>query len=216
MKANYMPPSDILFSLLTMSGVLALAWMTPGPNMLAVIDSSLRGGWSAGFTTGLGISTGNVVWSIVAIAGSNMIFREFPQLILAIQLLGCAYLLYLGYRSLKMALMPNADNGVPKAPTGRGSFYATGLIVIFTNPKAILFFASVFTALIPPDASATWKIAAVFLSGLIPTLGHTFTTTVLSRPRMVEKYYAQQRHISAVFAGAFFLVALHLLTELMN
>ncbi|WP_372574673.1 LysE family translocator [Ruegeria jejuensis] len=211
-----MPHSDILFSLLTISGILALAWMTPGPNMLAVIDSSLRGGWSAGFITGLGISTGNVVWSIVAIAGSDVVFREFPQLILAIQLLGCAYLLYLGYRSLRTTLTPNADNGVPQAPKGRGSFYVTGLIVIFTNPKAILFFASVFTALIPPDASATWKIAAVFLSGVIPTLGHTFTTTVLSRPRMVEKYYARQRYISAVFAVAFFLIALNLLTKLIS
>jgi len=35
-------------------------------------------------------------------------------------------------------------------------------------------------------------------------------------PRMIEKYYAKQRYISAVFAGAFFLIAVHLLTKLMN
>ncbi|MFY0648460.1 LysE family translocator [Sulfitobacter geojensis] len=215
-KNNEMLHSEILISLFTMSGILALAWMTPGPNMLAVIDSSLRGGWTAGCMTGLGISTGNVVWSVIAIVGSDVIFNQFPQIVVVVQLLGCTYLLYLGFRSLRTALMPLANTSVSAAPKGTGSYYATGLIVIFTNPKAILFFASVFTALIPPDASTTWKLTAVFLSGAIPALGHTFTTTILSRPRMVEKYFAMQRQISAIFAVAFFLIALKLLIELIN
>lgn len=184
--------------------------------MLAVIDSSLRGGRTAGFTTGLGISTGNIVWSIVAIAGSDVIFKKFPQIIMVVQLLGCAYLAYLGYRSLKTALTPVSDTGVPPAPKRRGSYYMTGLIVIFTNPKAVLFFASVFTALIPPNANITWKLAAIALSGAIPALGHTFTATVLSRPRMVQTYFAKQRQISAVFAVAFFFIAFNLLMKLLN
>lgn len=206
--------SEIIVSLITLSGILALAWMSPGPNMLAVIDSSLRGGWGAGFATGLGISTGNVVWASVAVAGSDALFEQFPQVIVAVQALGCAYLLYLAYRSLRVALAPLPDKDVQKAPKRRGSHYTTGLIVIFTNPKAILFFASVFTALIPPDASTSWKVAAVSLSGAIPALGHTCTTTILSRPRMVERYFARQREISAIFAAAFFLIACRLLLNL--
>jgi hypothetical protein len=92
--------SEIIVSLITLSGILALAWMSPGPNMLAVIDSSLRGGWGAGFATGLGISTGNVVWASVAVAGSDALFEQFPQVIVAVQALGCAYLLYLADRDL--------------------------------------------------------------------------------------------------------------------
>ncbi len=184
--------------------------------MLAVIGSSVRGGWAAGFATGLGIATGNVVWSIAAIAGSEVIFHRFPQAVVGVQLLGCAYLSYLGLRSLKAAMSSVAKRAVPSATKDRGAYYVTGLIVIFTNPKAILFFASVFTALIPANAGVSWKVIAVLLVGLIPALGHTFTTSILSRPRMIKKYFAFQRHISAVFAAAFLLIALKLMTDILK
>lgn len=208
--------SEIIFSLITISGMLALAWMSPGPNMLAVIDSSLRGGRKAGFVTGLGISTGNVVWSALAVNGSDVVFQQFPETMVAIQVLGCAYLLFLGTRSLQRALTPQTDGGVPAPPRRRGSYYTTGLVVIITNPKAILFFASIFTALIPADASVTWKLTVVLLSGVIPALGHMVTATILSRPRMVQRYFAAQRQISAIFAAAFFLIALKLLIGFFN
>ncbi len=200
---------------MAVSGILTLAWASPGPNMLAVIDATLNSGQKAGFKVGLGISVGNIVWSLLAVAGLGILFETHPEAMLVVQAFGCVYLSFLGFKSLQSALKKPKDINIEGNLRGTSSHFISGLIVIFTNPKAILFFASIFATLIPENAGPFWKAIVVSLSGTIPAVGHFLTSYFMSRPGIVTKYLKAQQTISTVFAVAFFYLAANLGTSLL-
>ena len=92
---------DIAVSLATIALVNVLSWLTPGPNMLAVISASVSNGRRAGLMTGLGLNAGGLVWACMAVMGVTSLFELFPQFILWFKLAGAAYLLWLGFRAIQ-------------------------------------------------------------------------------------------------------------------
>lgn len=49
--------------------VSILAWITTGPNILAVISASVGSGHRHGLATGIGLSCGATVWAVLAVFG---------------------------------------------------------------------------------------------------------------------------------------------------
>jgi threonine/homoserine/homoserine lactone efflux protein len=72
------------------------------------------------------------------------LLSAFPQLLIAMKLLGGGYLLFLGTKALRVARR-GSKHGAEAAGVTRTSrrAYATGLLVVLTNPKAALMWAAV-------------------------------------------------------------------------
>ena len=56
-----------------------LGWITPGPNMLAVMSASLSHGRAQGLKLALGLSIGATLWAGLAVAGAATLFGLFPR-----------------------------------------------------------------------------------------------------------------------------------------
>lgn len=181
-----------------------MAWLSPGPNMLAVLSASASNGRLSGILTGLGIAFGSVLWVCLAVAGVSVIFATFPKVVLVLRFAGAAYLLWLGVKALRSAI---TGRGGPLSLVHRKmtnwTAFRTGFLVTATNPKAAFFYGSILTAFVPADAPFSLLVAIVVMSGMIGIVTYTLTATVFSSKPVVRIFEAAQRSITAVLGTLF-------------
>ena len=168
------------------------AWITPGPNMLAVIAAASAHGRGAGLRTGLGLAAGALVWASAAMLGAEALLRAFPDFALGLRLAGACWLAWIGFRMLRGALRGGAE-GTPDAPPTR--HFRAGLAVQMTNPKAALFFGSVLTAFVPPEAGAAMRVEVVLFCVAFAVAGHSITATLFSTPPARAVFASARRRI---------------------
>ena len=207
-----MPPwlegvSKVMEIALVLLGVLlvnVLAWITPGPNMIAVMSASLTHGRRHGVYTGLGLSTAALLWTLLAVLGVTALFKLFPAVVFWLKLAGAGYLLWLGYRSLQAAFRSGGDGLILQTSAMRGRrAFLTGFLVSATNPKAAFFFGSILTAFVPQGASTGLLAAIVAVCLAVAVAGHSVTATVFSTRLAVALFDRFKRRITAAFGVIF-------------
>ena len=187
---------------------------SPGPATLAIASTSMAHGRRAGLALASGVTTGSLCWSCVAAFGLGAVMLAHAWLFEAARYLGAGYLLFLAWKSARHALAPTASAlpGAAGAPSGRRAF-RQGLALHLTNPKAILFFGSLYSIGVPQDATATdllWIIAAVGIQGAVVFHGYAL---LFSNYRMINCYLRLRRAFEAVFALAFAAAGIKILTS---
>ncbi|MCY1658936.1 LysE family translocator [Dietzia sp. SL131] len=86
--------------LLGLFGVWAIAVVSPGPDVVVVLQRALAGR-RQGLATALGIVTGLTVWLAAAFAGVATLVREYPQVMTGLQVAGGLLLATLGVLGLR-------------------------------------------------------------------------------------------------------------------
>lgn len=71
---------DLFITLGGIAFVNVLGWLTPGPNMLAVMSASVSKGRRAGVATGAGLALGGLIWATLTILGPPRCLNCFPRL----------------------------------------------------------------------------------------------------------------------------------------
>ena len=125
--------------------------LSPGPDILFVISTTISQGLRCGIKVSLGLCSGLIAHTFLVVFGLATLIETFPFIIRAIELVGAFYLLFLAIRlflSLKENSAINSKNQAKK------QFFITGLIMNLSNPKVSLFFLSffpgfLFSSLIP-------------------------------------------------------------------
>lgn len=117
-----------------------LAMIAPGPDMMFILATGMRGGRRAGLAATAGTATSEAVQIAAVAAGLSALFVAEPTAFDVLRILGAAYLLYLGVQALR-----SARNGSP-AEEAREQFvvsarhaYARGLVTNMANPKSVTF-----------------------------------------------------------------------------
>lgn len=135
-------------------GVLSLiVAVSPGPDSLLVLRSSLLGGRRAGARAASGAASGSLAWGICSAAGLTAILAASAQLYWVIQLAGAAYLVFLGIRSWRAKKSSPGGQADPRPRRSTG--FRAGLVSNLLNPKVGLFFVAVMPQFIPHHAHAT-------------------------------------------------------------
>lgn len=117
--------------------------LMPGPIVTLVIANSLAHGPRTGLATVAGSSFGNALLVIAGALGLSTMLTLVADVFEWVRWAGVAYLLYLGIRHWRAALISAADPQSLPAPRAHGVFLQ-GLIVAVTNPKTILFYIAFF------------------------------------------------------------------------
>lgn len=129
-----------------------LAVISPGPDFIMAVRNSLLYSRRTGIWTAVGFGCGIAVHISYSLAGLALVISKSILLFNVIKLLGAAYLVYVGVRSLfsKSAAL---DLGDPdrKKDIGALAGLRIGFLTNVLNPKATLFFLSLFTLVISPD-----------------------------------------------------------------
>jgi len=174
---------------------------SPGPAFLAVSRTAISSSRAAGVVAASGMATGALIWAIATLFGLHILFAKAPWLYDAMRLGGAAYLIYLGVGMLRSAWRgePMANGGA-MATTGRRTFLRS-LGVQLSNPKAAVFFGSIFVALLPAAAPLWVKGGALAILGVNEFGFYALVAVVLSTPRAQRIYGNAKRGLDALFGG---------------
>lgn len=110
---------------------LLLAWSlaaTPGPANALIAQEAARGGWRAGWLTGLGAVVGDLVMFCLMWAGALVVIARHPWLEPVLAALGAGLLAWLAWGAWR-----SARRGAPMEAEGRGSF-GRSLLLVVTSP----------------------------------------------------------------------------------
>ncbi|CAK9891280.1 MULTISPECIES: LysE family translocator [Pseudomonas] len=137
---------------LTVALIHLLAVASPGPDFAVVVRESVTHGRRAGTWTAFGVGTAIFLHVGYSLLGIGLIVSQSIMLFNALKWLAAAYLLYIGFKALRARpAAPGSDNvqasTVERTP--RAAFVA-GFMTNGLNPKATLFFLSLFTVVINP------------------------------------------------------------------
>jgi RhtB (resistance to homoserine/threonine) family protein len=138
---------------LTVALVHLLAVASPGPDFAIVLRESVSSGRYAGIWTALGVGSGILLHVSYCLLGIGLIVSQSIVLFNLLKWLAAAYLIYIGIRALraKPADPLQAQQALEAvAVTARGAF-VRGFVTNGLNPKATLFFLSLFTLVISPQ-----------------------------------------------------------------
>tara|TARA_Y100001960_G_C14528329_1_gene754777 strand:- start:235 stop:879 length:645 start_codon:yes stop_codon:yes gene_type:complete len=137
-----------------------LAVMSPGPDFFVVLKQSLNNDRKSAILTSLGIGLGILIHVIYCILGVGFLIYNNLFLYSIIKYLGAIYLLYLGAASFLNSydyLELNKINENEKLHFLDKPFYV-GFITNILNPKATLFFLSIFSVIINQSTPISIKI----------------------------------------------------------
>lgn len=126
--------------------LIGLAIAAPvGPIGVLCINRTLREGRMAGFVSGLGAATADLIYGTIAVLGLTALTGALVGISFWTRLLGGLFLCYLGLRTLRAP--PAAAQPATGATRGLLRAYASTLILTLTNPATIIAFGAIFAGL---------------------------------------------------------------------
>ncbi|MDQ1260762.1 MAG: hypothetical protein QG643_2588, partial [Pseudomonadota bacterium] len=126
-----------LESLLLFCAAGLLLNLTPGPDVLYIVSSALRGGARAGVVAALGITAGCFVHIVAATVGVSALLAASSMAFTVLKWLGAAYLVFVGARLVflidKNAIKLEAARAVSMRATGQNDYKNIFLRGFWTN-----------------------------------------------------------------------------------
>lgn len=191
-----------LHSVLTVVMLFFFGLVSPGPNFLVVVQTTLNFGRAAGLVTGLGAALGDAVYASIGLFGVTQLTRMSP-LMIGIEFVGGLYLAWLGARMLshrRTGVQLHRSLSVQTVPA-RAHFWR-GLATDLANPKTVVFFAGIFAIAVTPATTGT--VRGTMLLGIVLTsvLWRFFVSVVFSATFIRKVYERTERIVERVFGAA--------------
>jgi len=179
--------SVYLNELLVVILAMIVAVVSPGPDFAMVLKQSVSYGRKASVYTSIGIGLGISVHVIYTILGIGFIISKSIVLFNIIKYLGAAYLIYLGYKSLKSSgfKLESQEEKTVEQISNKKSF-VLGFLCNALNPKATLFFVSLFTVIISIDTPIYVQSIYGLICIFITMIWFVFLSLVLSQSKVRE------------------------------
>lgn len=131
--------------------ILATATAIPGPDVAALIGTSLSSGLARSMTVLAGIMIGHAVWMILAVTGLAAVAQAMGAAFIVVKIAAVAYLLYLAWQLWNAPVEEAEMAANPLFRSGRSSI-VTGLLISLSNPKALVFFSAIAPTVLPIEA----------------------------------------------------------------
>jgi threonine efflux protein len=198
---------------LTVALVHIIALMSPGPDFFVVSQTAVSRSRKEAMMGVLGITAGVMVWAGVALLGLHLILQKMAWLHNIIMVGGGLYLCWMGYQMLRGALKKEVSAApAPQVELARsGRSFLKGLLTNLANPKAIIYFGSVFSLFVGDNigGAARWGI---FLLIIVETFAwFTLVASLFALPAMRRGYQRMAKWIDGVAGTLFAAFGLHLI-----
>ena len=203
----------MLMLFLTVALVHIIALMSPGPDFFFVSQTAVSRSRKEALMGVLGITCGVMVWAGVALLGLHLIIEKMAWLHTIIMVGGGLYLCWMGYQMLRGALKksdaPAPEPQVELARSGRS--FLKGLLTNLANPKAIIYFGSVFSLFVG-DNVGTGERWGIFLLIVLETLAwFTVVASLFALLAMRRGYQRMAKWIDGIAGTLFAGFGIHLI-----
>ena len=181
--------------LLTITIIQLVAIMSPGPDFAIICRNSLMYSRRTGIYSALGISLGIIVHVTYTLVGIGVIISKSIVLFSTIKLLGAAYLIYIGYKSLKAKPSKEISTTKSKQDLSRLQAIKIGFITNILNPKVTLFFFSLFTQVISPNTPAIIRMLYGLQMFVFTLSWFTLLAIAISHPIIKNRFLSVSHYI---------------------
>jgi threonine/homoserine/homoserine lactone efflux protein len=206
---------ELPFAIAAILGAVMIGAISPGPSFVLVARTAIAGSRRDGIAAALGMGVGGLIFAAAALLGLHVILISIPSVYFGLKIAGAAYLMVLAVRLWRGAARPLTTADVaPARATSRPRSFALGLVTQLSNPKTAIFYASIFTALLPVDRYQ-WLAAIVLpLIFAVEAGWYAIVAVAFSSDRPRRTYLKSKLWIDRVAGGAIGLLALKLIADL--
>lgn len=187
---------------------LSLAILTPGPAIIAAVQTAFAHGRERALPYALGLAVGASLWCIFALLGLAVVFRLHPTLFAGMKIFGGLYLLWFAWGLWRASTQPLPDpaNGTTKGFWG-------GIALNLSNPKPALFYAALILSIFPEKMGAPRQLVIYFVCLATELFWYALVATAMSTGPMRARYFAAKFWIDRVAAAAMALLGLLLIIK---
>lgn len=173
---------------ITMAIVHLIAVASPGPDFAIVVRNSIAYGRRIAIITSIGVGIGILLHVAYSLLGLSVLIKTTPWLFQAFSYLAAGYLLYLAYGALRSGPSENNstfDDRHQTAISAKKAFW-NGFLTNGLNPKATLFFLSLFTAIISVDTPFLIKLGYGIYLAAATGLWFCFLSYIVSSAKVAN------------------------------
>jgi len=166
---------------------------SPGPSLALVVRTALAYGRLAGLTVAFAHGVGVGLYALLIVLGVAEVMSHAAWMMAALQVGGIVFLTYLsalmirgGFRSLQQSNDQNIAKygSYPMHQRSYVSHLRDGFLIVFLNPKILIFFLAIFSQFLSPDPSLATQMTAVGLAATIDGVWYAIVALVISIPRI--------------------------------
>jgi RhtB (resistance to homoserine/threonine) family protein len=204
--------SASFLTLATIGFIHVLAVMSPGPSFLVTARTAVARSRADGIKVALGLGAGSMVWAAAALLGLNLLFRNFHWLFVAMKIAGALYLLWIAYQIFRHAADPldldePADNRSGQHPLLRG------FLIQLANPKVVVFFGSIFVAMLPSEVPAWMVVTLIVIITMNEIVWYSLVSLFFGSSPVRRFYLVAKRWIDRTTGAFLGLLGLRLLSR---
>lgn len=181
----------LIAEFLTVALVHFLAVISPGPDFAVVLKQSISHGRLIGIVTSIGVGTGILIHIAYTLLGIGLIISQSVVIFNILKYLGAAYLLYIGFKALKSkAVEPTETVSASSQQTMTiKKAFLLGFITNGLNPKATLFFLSLFTVVISPDTPVYAQAIYGLYMAVATAIVFSVMSIIFTTERVRQQFY---------------------------
>lgn len=185
--------------ILILVSITLLAAISPGPDMIVVVKNAIKSK-KLGYMTAIGVALAIFVHVGYCIAWVGVIISQSIVLFSLIKILWALYLLYIAYQLFSSG---KSESKNIEASTNQTllSAFREGFITNVMNPKATLFFLSVFTQVINPETSLITQGMYWIMMASVVGIWFIILTTIINF-RFIQSHISSiQYYLNKVMGG---------------
>ena len=195
-----------------------ILFLTPGPVWVVLLSRIFSNGWSGGLPLACGVIIADFTWSFLAVISISSISEAIPSITKTLTWVAAGFFLYL---AIKLWLKPSYnlnDIKISKVSSKLkfNSIYLesfmTGLLVNFSNPKAILFYISIMPGFfVLNQLTNTDAVIIASISALVPFIGNIILIVLVSPVRQLMQSPSAQKKLNQISSILLLIVAVMIL-----
>ena len=201
---------EYLPEFLTIALVHLLAVMSPGPDFILITRNSLIYSRKAGIYSAIGLGLGILVHVAYSLAGIALIISKSIVIFSVLKFIAAGYLIYIGYKSLTAKSSVVDINNKKTKDISKLNALKMGFITNVTNPKATLFFLSLFTVIISPQTPFSVKLFYGVEMAIVTSLWFSFVAFIFSHNLIKNRLGKVQVYAEKFMGGLLMLLGIKL------
>lgn len=160
-----------------------ILFLTPGTVWVAIIARAMHGGLRAAWPLAVGVVIGDLIWPLLAILGVSWLVNEIEGFMTVLRYFAALVFVFIGFQLIRTSDRAlGSDSRLTKPGLWAG--FVAGVMVILSNPKAIVFYMGILPGFFDLSNITLPDIVIVLIiSFTVPLLGNLVLAAMVEYAR---------------------------------